>query len=100
MQQFRHTAANCRLRQVIQEEEKTEDIRGIALYAQKEESIGYIDGGCTKHMTGDKEKFPTLKKKKGGDVALVRMVQQKFLARELQLSKKMPKLNRYCMFMA
>ena len=66
---FGHTAANCRLKQFIHEESKVDDICGIALYAQKDEGKWYIDSGCTKHMTGNKEKFLTLKREKGGDVA-------------------------------
>ena len=65
---FGHTAENCRLRQ-IKEEEKPEDICGIALHAQKEESKWYIDSGCTKHMTCDKDKFLTLKRVMGGNAS-------------------------------
>ena len=30
---------------------------GIALYAEGQENQWYIDNGCSKHMTGDKEKL-------------------------------------------
>ena len=30
---------------------------GIAFYAEGKENIWYIDSGCSKHMTGDKEKL-------------------------------------------
>ena len=30
---------------------------GIALYAEGQENQWYIDSGCPKHMTGDKEKL-------------------------------------------
>ena len=66
---FGYTTTNCRLKQFIREESKADDICGIALYAQKDEGKWYIDSGCTKHMTGNKEKFLTLKREKGGDVA-------------------------------
>ena len=40
---------------------------GIALYAEGQENQWYIDSGCSKHMTGDKEKlesYTALKKGK------------------------------------
>jgi len=30
---------------------------GIALYVEGQENLWYIDSGCSKHMTGDKEKL-------------------------------------------
>jgi len=40
---------------------KHEDLKvdecGLALQAQSRISQWYIDGGCSKHMTGDKDKF-------------------------------------------
>ena len=30
---------------------------GIALFAEDEESQWYIDSGCSRHMTGDKDKL-------------------------------------------
>jgi len=30
---------------------------GIAFYAEGQENLWYIDSGCSKHMTGDKEKL-------------------------------------------
>ena len=32
---------------------------------QKDEIPWYVDSGCSKHMTGDKERFVSLKKDKG-----------------------------------
>ena len=37
----------------------------IALKVQENEDPWYVDSGCSKHMTGDKNKFKTLKKQKG-----------------------------------
>ena len=47
----------------------TKDICGIALYAAKDEDKWYIDSGCTKHMTGDRNRFFDLKRDKRGEVA-------------------------------
>jgi len=38
-------------------EESQKKICGIALYAEGQENEWYIDNGCFKHMTGDKEKL-------------------------------------------
>jgi hypothetical protein len=38
------------------------------MYAQDKGSQWYIDSGCSKHMTGDQNKFLTLKEEKGGNV--------------------------------
>ena len=54
---FGHTATNCRLRQFIHEEGKTDDICGISLNAQKDKAKWYIDSGCTKHMTDNNNKI-------------------------------------------
>jgi hypothetical protein len=37
----------------------------IALKAQEMEDLWYVDSGCSKHMTGNKDKFKNLKKQKG-----------------------------------
>jgi transposase InsO family protein len=37
----------------------------IALKTQDEKDLWYVDSGCSKHMTGNKEKFLDLKKQKG-----------------------------------
>ena len=49
---------------------------GIAFYAEGQENLWYIDSGCSKHMTGDKEKlesYTTLEKGKkvsfGNDIS-------------------------------
>jgi hypothetical protein len=41
----------------------------LAMHAQDKESYWYIDNGCSKHMTGDQNKFLKLKKEKGGSVS-------------------------------
>ena len=57
------------MNKITQEEEWSNDICGIDLYAQMDEDKWYIDNGCTKHMIGDKEKSITLKREKGWDVS-------------------------------
>ena len=37
----------------------------IALKVQDKGDIWYVDNGCSKHMTGDKDKFLNFKKHKG-----------------------------------
>ena len=37
----------------------------IALKAQEKEDLWYVDSGCSKHMTGNKDKFLSLKKQDG-----------------------------------
>jgi hypothetical protein len=37
----------------------------IALKTQDKEDLWYVDSGCSKHMTGNKDKFLNLKKQKG-----------------------------------
>lgn len=43
----------------------------IALKAQRNRNIWYVDSGCSTHMTGDKNKFISLKEKKDGIVPFV-----------------------------
>jgi hypothetical protein len=50
-----------------QEEPKKEE-HGLVIYSQDKGSQRYIDNGCSKHMTGDQNKFFTLKEEKGGNV--------------------------------
>ena len=73
---FGHTANNCRLdivrshqinwvKQVSQDHPDCHECN-LALQAfEKEEIPQYVDSGCSKHMTGDKERFVSLKKDKG-----------------------------------
>jgi hypothetical protein len=41
---------------------------GIAMYAQDKGSQWYIASGCSKHITGDQNKFLILKEEKGGSI--------------------------------
>jgi hypothetical protein len=41
----------------------------ISLQAQSRRSDWYVDSGCSKHMTGDKDIFVTLKKERGGSIS-------------------------------
>ena len=80
-QNFGHKAVNCRLRYYKPEPrmsrstkdlmvwKKEEDLKcGIVLSAQKRNDPWYIDNGCSKHMTGDKNKFMSLKESKSVNV--------------------------------
>ena len=78
---FGHKVVNCHLRYYKPEPrmsrstkdlkvwKKKEDLKcGIVLSAQKRNDPWYIDSGCSKHMTGDKNKFLSLKESKSGNV--------------------------------
>jgi hypothetical protein len=41
----------------------------VALQANPKKHGWYVDSGCSKHMTGDKDKFITLQKEKHGSVS-------------------------------
>jgi hypothetical protein len=41
----------------------------LALQAQHKKCDWYVDNGCSKNMTGDKNKFLTLKKEKYGSIS-------------------------------
>jgi hypothetical protein len=41
----------------------------ISLQAQRRKSDWYVDSGCSKHMTGDKDRFVTLKKERDGSIS-------------------------------
>ena len=72
-----HKASNCRLMEIsekpkfIREQKKlwkektSEEEYLIALKSQEKEDLWYVDSGCSKHMTGNKDKFLNLKKQKG-----------------------------------
>jgi len=38
---------------------------GLALYAQNNGNHWFVDSKCSRHMTGDKRKFVSLRKKEG-----------------------------------
>jgi hypothetical protein len=74
---YGHKASSCRLMEVsekpkfIREKKKlwkektSKEECLIALKAQDKEDLWYVDSGCSKHMTGNKDKFLNLKKQKG-----------------------------------
>jgi hypothetical protein len=87
---FGHMAKDCRMtippkepqqnnNSHIQEHQKTTWIRKqdqynneectFTLQAKHKKHGWYIDSGCSKHMTGDKNKFLTLRKEKNGSVS-------------------------------
>ena len=41
----------------------------LALKAQKNKDVWYVDSGCSTHMTGDRRKFVSLKEKKDGTIS-------------------------------
>jgi hypothetical protein len=47
---------------------KVDDKCGLVLSAQRKKNPWYIDSGCSKHMTGDRNKFLTLSDSKSGNV--------------------------------
>jgi hypothetical protein len=72
-----HKAINCRLMEaseqskLIREQKKLWRVKTskrdflISLKTQDEKDLWYVDSGCSKHMTGNKNKFLDLKKQKG-----------------------------------
>ena len=74
---FGHKASKCRSREItegpkfIREQNKSWKKKPskeeclIALKVQENEDLWYVDSGCSKHMTGNKDKFESLKKQKG-----------------------------------
>jgi hypothetical protein len=41
----------------------------VALQAKQKKHGWYVDSGCSKHMTGDRDKFLTLRKERNGSVS-------------------------------
>jgi hypothetical protein len=79
---FYHKAANCHpknyktdtkikplAKNVSTWKKKDSENCGLVLSAQKQKHPWYIDSGCSKHMTGDKDKFLSISKGKIGNVA-------------------------------
>ena len=72
-----HKENNCRLMEISEKpkfnkerkklwkEKTSKEECLIALKAQDEEDLWYVDSGCSKHMIGNKDKFLNLKKQKG-----------------------------------
>jgi hypothetical protein len=78
---FGHKAANCHLKNYKADprikplarnastwKKKDSEKCGLVLSAQKQKDPWYIDSGCSKHMTGDKDKFMSMSKRKTGNV--------------------------------
>jgi hypothetical protein len=51
----------------------------IALTTKQKKRGWYVDSGCSKHMTGDRDKFLTLRKERDGSVSFEMMIQPKSL---------------------
>jgi hypothetical protein len=84
---FGHMAKNCRMtvppkepqQSHKQEPQKTTWIRKQDQYSNEECTVAlqdkqkkrgwYVDSGCSKHMTGDRDKFLTLRKERDGSVS-------------------------------
>ena len=91
---FGHTAGECSSRFTsvpinnvqIPEYQKTwkrkDDLQGevcgIALQAQDKRNDWYVDSGCSKHMTGDKNRFVDLKKERMDQSPLATIILQRF----------------------
>jgi hypothetical protein len=80
---FGHKAANCHLKSYKANpriksldrnpntwKRKDSEKCGQALSTQKQKASGNIDSGCSKHMTGDKDKLLSINKSKTGNVFL------------------------------
>jgi hypothetical protein len=80
---FGHKAANCHLknykadprikfldRKTSTWKRKDSEKCGQALSTQKQKASGNIDSGCSKHVTGDKDKLLSISKRKTGNVIL------------------------------
>jgi hypothetical protein len=51
-----------------------------SLYKLSRRNSGwYVDSGCSKHMTGDRDRFLTLRKERDGSVSFEMMIQLKSL---------------------
>jgi hypothetical protein len=78
---FSHKVANFRLKKYKEDprinplarntstwKKKDSEKCGLVLSTQKQKYPWYIDSGCSKHMTGDKDKFMSISKSKTGNV--------------------------------
>jgi len=89
-----HKANKCRLMEVTKEpkiirkqnpswkRKPSKEECLIALKIHENEALWHVDSGCSKHMTGNGDKFKTLKKQKGRSL-LVTMPQETFSVRAL-----------------
>ena len=80
---FAHNAANCHLKNykadprikplaknVSTWKKKDSEKCGVVISYQKQKDPWYIDSGCSKHMTGDKDKLLSISKSKTRNVIL------------------------------
>jgi hypothetical protein len=114
---FGHVAKNCRMtvppkepqqnnNSHRQEPQKTTWIRKqdqysneectVALQAKQKKHGWYVDSGCSKHMTGDRDKFLTLRKERNGSVSFEMIIQPKSL--EKAQSELGTRIKRHKMF--
>jgi hypothetical protein len=79
---YGHKAADCHLRNYEPDlnpfvenvkvwKKKENDKCGLVLSAQRQKNPWYIDSGCSKHMTGDKSKFLSLRESKSRNITFV-----------------------------
>jgi len=78
-QNFGHIARDCRLENPPEESSKPQieqtwkkkniDNCALALKAQNNKDVWYVDSGFSTHMSGDRRKFVSLKEKKDGTVS-------------------------------
>ena len=76
---FGHIARDCRLENPPEESSKPQNERtwkkkktdnfSLALKAQNNKDVWYVECGCSMHMTGDRRKFVSLKEKKDGTIS-------------------------------
>jgi hypothetical protein len=64
----------------------------LDLQAQHKKHGWYVESGCSKHMTGDKDKFLTLKKERDGSVSFGNETHPELLEKgHLSLEVRMPR---------
>jgi hypothetical protein len=68
----------------------------VALQAKQKKHGWYVDNGCSKHMTGDKDKFLTLRKEKMDQSPSEMIIHPKSL--EKAQSKLGTRMKRHKMF--
>ena len=69
----------------------------LALQSKKKKHIWYIDSGCSKHMTGDRDSFLTLRKERNGSVSFEMIIQPKSLDKEQsELGKGIKRHKMFC----
>ena len=71
---YKYTTKDCRLENPPEESSKPQNQRTwkkkntdncpLALKAQNNKDVWYVDSGCSTHITGDRNKYVSLKEKK------------------------------------